>query len=251
VLKGIIDFLLNGSDQRAKTLRDHFVFVIIPMLNPDGVYRGNFRTDVIGQNLNRYYLKPTLSEHPSIYAAREILLTLKSSDRLFMYLDLHAHATKKGCFIYGNHLDFRDQVNTCLLPKLISLNSEAFDYESCDFSEKNMYVKDKGDGLSREGAGRVAIYKLTNLVHCYTLECNYNIGRLANVLARPVESSTWSMVVKIHGLDEEEKSLRRPKKLRLPDLQQICDMRGEVTYRCGFYTMKSYEDMGEVCNKGT
>jgi hypothetical protein len=30
------------------------------MLNPDGVFSGNFRYDNLGQNLNRYYNNPTL-----------------------------------------------------------------------------------------------------------------------------------------------------------------------------------------------
>lgn len=34
--------------------------------------------------------------------------------------------------------------------------------------------------MSREGSGRVAIYKLTGLIYSYTLECNYNTGRLVN-----------------------------------------------------------------------
>ena len=30
---------------------------------------------------------------------------------LHMYMDLHAHAAKRGCFIYGNHLpSLREQV---------------------------------------------------------------------------------------------------------------------------------------------
>ncbi len=38
------------------------------MINPDGVYRGHWRVDSIGQNLNRYYECPSQELHPSIYA---------------------------------------------------------------------------------------------------------------------------------------------------------------------------------------
>lgn len=40
------------------------------------------------------------------------------------------------------------------------------------FSERLMSIKDKKDNTSREGSGRVGIYKATKLKHCYTLECN-------------------------------------------------------------------------------
>lgn len=36
--------------------------------------------------------------------------------------------------------------------------------------------------MSREGSGRVAVYKMTGLIHSYTLECNYNSGRLVNII---------------------------------------------------------------------
>lgn len=36
--------------------------------------------------------------------------------------------------------------------------------------------------MSREGSGRVAVLKLTGLIRSYTLECNYNSGRMVNVL---------------------------------------------------------------------
>jgi len=65
---------------------------------------------------------------------------------------------------------------------LICLYSEIFDYDGCNFTEKNMYAADKGDGLSKEGSGRVAIYKATNIIHSYTLECNYNTGKYTNII---------------------------------------------------------------------
>jgi murein tripeptide amidase MpaA len=44
-MKGVIDFLMNKEDLRAKLLRKMFVFMIIPMINVDGVYHGYFRMD--------------------------------------------------------------------------------------------------------------------------------------------------------------------------------------------------------------
>ena len=60
------------------------------------------------------------------------------------------------------------------------MNCLNFDYVECSFSEKLMTAKDKKDGLSREGTGRVNINKETGLVNCYTLECNYQTGRRIN-----------------------------------------------------------------------
>ena len=45
VLNGILNFILNEKSEQAKILRDRFVFKVIPILNPDGVYRGYYRHD--------------------------------------------------------------------------------------------------------------------------------------------------------------------------------------------------------------
>ncbi|CAI8051850.1 Cytosolic carboxypeptidase-like protein 5 [Geodia barretti] len=226
---------------------------MIPMLNPDGVARGHYRTDTRGVNLNRVYLDPDPQLHPSIFAVKSVMLhhhhgssngllrprrtctnekqqkrggSAKSISRshvkrsrsktypldsycldsltpkvtgtcqtnsehstsseggVDVYIDLHAHATKRGCFFYGNFLeDEQQQVENMLYPRLVALNTPHLDFEHCLFSEKNMYTSDKRDGTSKEGSGRVALYKATGLVHCYTLECNYNSGRQCNALS--------------------------------------------------------------------
>lgn len=85
-----------------------------------------------------------------------------------MYIDLHAHATKRGCFFYGNFLeDEKCQVENMLYPRLVALNTPHLDFEHCLFSEKNMYTFDKRGGTSKEGSGRVALHKATGLVHWY------------------------------------------------------------------------------------
>lgn len=310
-------------------LREKYVFKLIPMLNPDGVKRGHYRTDSRGVNLNRVYLDPDPVLHPSIYAAKAVIMyhhskgeqesenkvctckprsntmsnsvekmdsekqveddvdstlasltqcdlndnnvaaelgerlppdgmddspkATSSDDRMTIvsaespdhdsnknevstpvnpfpenniceentdsiddktteqiglnstskenskshsrvasdindninlcrcfsethsnakespleyYVDLHGHASKRGCFVYANYLENEDSyMQSILYPKLMSINSANFDFTGCNFTEKNMYTKDKRDGMSKEGSGRVAIFKATSIVH--------------------------------------------------------------------------------------
>jgi len=178
---GLLRFLLDKEDPRSIAFRDNFVAVLVPMLNPDGVSRGHYRMDTYGLNLNRFYTAPTLEQHPSIYAVKEVMMDLHNRGLLYLYCDLHAHANLMGCFVYGNTLEFRDQIEVNLFPKLLSLNSQHFEYEKCNFSEKNT-GGDKSD-KEKEGAGRVQIYQATKNPRCYTLECSYAAGKIRNVLA--------------------------------------------------------------------
>jgi len=393
VIAGFIKFLLTPGDARAAALRAKYVFKLVPMLNPDGVYRGHYRTDTRGVNLNRVYSEPSLQLHPTIYAAKQLILlahmgqpveeagpavslagpppdqedgeeersdvtgedtgpgpgltelglvepewykplslwdgaggrgrtstssrtsstagptalqpspakgemglnwyemtdtsrcsegdesvadfsvpsyglgallgtaptkqwlddssflppefpssssskrspctrtsfagAFKSEDQtgpeevlkkhnlldpifdpeaepahrqaseldadipffkppsgesgLFLYVDIHGHASKRGIFMYGNHFeDLETKISTLLYPKLMSINSANFDFPACNFTAKNMYMKDRHTGAGKEGSGRVSVYKATGLTYCYTLECNFNTGRHTN-----------------------------------------------------------------------
>ena len=365
VMLGILRFLLQDKDPRAASLRRKYVFQLLPMLNPDGVYRGHYRTDTRGVNLNRVYAAPSPALHPTIFAARRLVLLahlgedvaeeqpveeakkveeeeeevgmveevalppalplpspadtfqdwyrpqsvwqqgrgrgrssnssrVSNSSRassvsisshlptisptkprhdapwyemtdtsrcsegdesvadfslpskpawlpplqddaaflppdlappansrtnfsgafkpqppekavqegreeqaeeevplyrprgdtgLFLYVDIHGHASKRGIFMYGNHFDdLETKISALLFPKLMSINSANFDFPACNFTQRNMFMKDRHTGAGREGSGRVSVYRATGLTYCYTLECNFNTGRHTNTV---------------------------------------------------------------------
>ncbi len=177
LIDGAMRFMLS-NDPRAVRLRARYVFMFIPMLNPDGVARGHYRTDNFGRNLNRYYDTPTREEQPTIWAAVRLAEHLQDTgNRLHAYIDYHAHANKRGCFMYGNHYkDDVEQVDAMLLPRLVAMNSPDFDFGGCCFSAKMMSANDRA-GMSRTGTSRVGMsqYCRTNMV--YTLEANYHTSR--------------------------------------------------------------------------
>jgi len=66
-MEGVIRFLLNEKDYRSYLLRKHFHFILIPMLNPEGVFEGMFRNDLNGMNLNRMYVHCEPKKQYEIY----------------------------------------------------------------------------------------------------------------------------------------------------------------------------------------
>ena len=77
------------------------------------------------------------------------------------------------------------QVENMLFPKLISMNTAHFDFTGCNFTERNMYTKDKRDGMSKEGSGRVAIYKAIGIIHRYIVNCSNLLLLLTIHVIRP------------------------------------------------------------------
>lgn len=61
-------------------LRENFVFKIVPMVNPDGVFLGNNRCNLVGQDLNRCWNVSSEFSSPTILAVKELLKELDNSD---------------------------------------------------------------------------------------------------------------------------------------------------------------------------
>ena len=152
------------------------------MLNPDGVARGYWRFDTIGLNLNRYYSDPSPDMHPTIWAAKNAIIEQSRLGRLKMYVDFHAHCTKRGCFIFGNTINDQNMQHLAMMiPKLMSLNCVNFDFMQCNFSDEKLNIKD-ASGDSRENSGRAAIFRATDCPLTYTFEVNYATGMRTNTL---------------------------------------------------------------------
>ena len=153
------------------------------MLNPDGVARGHYRMDTRGVNLNRDYENPSKKQSPTIFAAKKLIdyyhsLSNKESiskSRIFLYIDIHGHATGKGMFVHGNHSQNTDfKVETSLFPKLMAINDPCFSYEKCKTT--TLTLDDHVNGTNLDGCGRAYAHRVTGLAQTYTLECSFNGG---------------------------------------------------------------------------
>nr|XP_058928423.1 cytosolic carboxypeptidase 1 isoform X4 [Kogia breviceps] len=101
VMKGTLEYLMSNNPT-AQSLRESYIFKIVPMLNPDGVINGNHRCSLSGEDLNRQWQSPNPDLHPTIYHAKGLLQYLAAVKRLpLVYCDYHGHSRKKNVFMYG------------------------------------------------------------------------------------------------------------------------------------------------------
>ena len=102
MIQGVIDFILQLGCKEAQTLRELFVFKIVPMLNPDGVINGNYRCNILGVDLNRRWTNPSKLLHPTIYFSKQLAKSCSQIDQsILFYCDFHGHSRKKNVFMYG------------------------------------------------------------------------------------------------------------------------------------------------------
>lgn len=126
-LQGFINYLIESDSHQIDFLLRSFVFLIVPMVNPDGVYNGTYRMDTLGHNLNRFYNSCSSHKHPSIFAIQTLMNSC--CDDIVMFFDIHSHPQLKGSFIYGNAFNsIYDQIESQIFAKLLSVNSECFSY---------------------------------------------------------------------------------------------------------------------------
>ncbi|XP_074650112.1 cytosolic carboxypeptidase 1-like isoform X2 [Tubulanus polymorphus] len=179
VMKGTIQHLLSDRPS-AQSLRDMYVFKIVPMLNPDGVINGNHRTSLTAEDLNRRWLQPCPTLHPTIYHTKGLMQHMTVTGKApLVYCDYHGHSRKKNVFLYGcspfqSWLPEDSDNPTYLgpkledqsykhLPKMLNQVAPSFALTNCNYIiEKN-----------KESTARVVVWRQMGIIRSYTMESTY------------------------------------------------------------------------------
>ncbi len=162
MMQGAIDFLTDPNDPQAELLRRNFVFKVIPMLNPDGVVNGNYRCSLAGCDLNRRWLKPDKTLHPTVYHTKSMIKSLDRERGVAFFCDLHGHSRKKNIFVYGCN-DPVSPAETRLFPMILGKMCPFFAFGASRF----------GVQRSKESTARVTLYKELSSPNVFTLEASF------------------------------------------------------------------------------
>jgi murein tripeptide amidase MpaA len=126
IMQGILRFLV-GNSKEAKMLRQSYILKLIPMLNPDGVIYGNYRSSLLGVDLNRRWVNPSKILHPTIFYTKQIIKMLDIDRAVELFTDIHGHSRKFNAFMYANcinEVNNDPKINACIKSFPLILNSK-------------------------------------------------------------------------------------------------------------------------------
>lgn len=184
IMHGLILFL-TSEHPRARELRETAILKVVPMLNPDGVFLGNYRCNSVGLDLNRLWHTTAAVTAPTIHAVREEaqLYTHHPLCSLEMIVDMHAHSTCMNGFIFANTPDDpRDLDAVAAFPRTLSTHARDFSMAGCKFDTDP----------NKAGTGRRALSELLPGVHCYTLEVSMFCAAQGNARGEPYLPATYT-----------------------------------------------------------
>lgn len=157
---------LNSYFDCAWRRHERVVIKVVPMINPDGVILGNYRTGLAGRDLNREFRNTDKMLFPTVHALKELVRSMKTiyNNRLLIFLDLHGHSVKKNVFAYGPEYPIFDinYFKCRLMPKLLSTSTEMFRYYACIFKIT----------AQKRNTARSIIFNQFEIVNCFTIEAS-------------------------------------------------------------------------------
>ncbi|MFC1660066.1 M14-type cytosolic carboxypeptidase [Gemmatimonadota bacterium] len=100
--EGLLRWFLSERLQAAE-LRRLGILYMVPFMNPDGVWHGNYRVNTVGANLNREWANQNPATAPSVAAtAAQVRDYVASGGNLAFFVDLHSYTIlRKNFFFYS------------------------------------------------------------------------------------------------------------------------------------------------------
>ena len=100
-MEGFINGLANSHYD------EYISWIVIPMLNIDGVILGNNRTGVLGHDFNRNWIAESENRSSKLFPENSAVVNLikslkkKYPRKVKLFLDLHGHSSQPNVFTYG------------------------------------------------------------------------------------------------------------------------------------------------------
>ncbi len=221
IMKGFLDFV-TGPSEAAKLLRKLFVFKVVPMLNPDGVFYGNNRCNLSAVDLNRQWSTPSNMSHPTIFYTKQMISNFRKERNVVMYLDIHAHSRKNNVFMYGVEEKNRPVPSRRLIPMLMSKG--LFSHQFFSYRDTHFKVTP-----GRESTARVVVARELKINNSFTVEstyCGADHGPLAGYQFNVVHLSLCGM-----GLGDMILQMYHPDSSRRGHVQRCLDSLQLEVYR--------------------
>lgn len=101
--EGMMEYLLS-DDPVATKARRNFVYHIVPMMNPDGIYQGTSRYNSNMADLNSIWMDESLTQ-PEVAGVKEwVHQWQEKGNRLSLFIDVHNHTqqNRRNVFIFQN-----------------------------------------------------------------------------------------------------------------------------------------------------
>jgi len=99
-VEGMLDALLDPSNEIARRLLAGAVFYVVPNMNPDGSVRGNLRTNAAGANLNREWATPSMASSPEVFLVKNKIHEVGCD----LFFDIHGDEALPYVFVAGSEM---------------------------------------------------------------------------------------------------------------------------------------------------
>jgi hypothetical protein len=102
--EGMIDFLISDNEE-AKKARAKYNYMVVPMMNPDGIYNGTSRYNMEMEDLNNIWLNDKKAQ-PEVTGVKNWVASWYAAEKeIDLFIDIHNHSQfhQYHVFIFQDH----------------------------------------------------------------------------------------------------------------------------------------------------